>query len=43
MDKGGDYLLALKDNNRNLHKQVTEAFEACDKPGRQAPFFGKAR
>lgn len=43
MEKGGDYLLALKDNNAKLHKQVVAAFEPSDQPGRERPLFGKAR
>jgi hypothetical protein len=43
MEKGGDYFLALKDNNPTLHKQVLSAFEQSEQPGRQRPLFGKAR
>jgi len=43
MEKGGDYLLALKDNNANLHKQTVATFEQSELPGRQPPLFGRAR
>jgi hypothetical protein len=43
MEKGGDYLLALKDNNPKLHQQVKDTFEQSDQPGRARPLFGKAR
>jgi hypothetical protein len=51
MDKGGDYVLALKDNNPTLHAQAKVAFDAAlgGSPGARnpvpvpPPFFGKAR
>jgi hypothetical protein len=50
-DKGGDYLLALKDNNPTLAAEVCQRFEkAVQQPARgkvnaaqERPFFGKAR
>jgi len=41
-EKGGDYLLALKDNQPTLHKHVTGCFEAKH-PGASPPLFGKVR
>jgi hypothetical protein len=43
MDKGGDFVLALKDNNASLHQQVIGQFEQSHLAGRQRPFFGKDR
>ena len=40
-EKGGDYLLALKDNNPTLHEQSAQAFESRH-PGAALPFFGPA-
>jgi hypothetical protein len=43
MDKGGDYVLAVKDNNANLHKQILAAFSpSSSRAGAAPPFFGKA-
>jgi hypothetical protein len=51
MDKGGNYVLALKDNNPTLHAQAKAAFDAVVGGSRRPqspiaappPFFGKAR
>jgi len=45
-DKGGDYLLALKDNNPTLAAATRERFDAAMEgagAGRERPFFGVAR
>ena len=45
-DKGGDYLLAIKDNNPTLAGEVRARFDAAihgKAKGRERPFFGKAR
>jgi hypothetical protein len=45
-DKGGDYLLALKDNNPTLAAEVRVRFDTAihsTEAGREHPFFGKAR
>ncbi|MFN0080202.1 MAG: ISAs1 family transposase [Prosthecobacter sp.] len=50
-DKGGDYLLALKDNNPTLAAEVRQRFEQAieppatgpENPAREHPFFGKAK
>jgi hypothetical protein len=45
-DKGGDYLLALKDNNPTLAEEVRERFDASierREEGHERPFFGVAR
>ena len=40
-EKGGEYLLAIKDNNSTLYKQIQRAFEG-NQPGAVVPFFSKA-
>jgi hypothetical protein len=45
-DKGGDYLLAIKDNNPTLAAQVRGRFEAANAPcgpGGEPPLFGGER
>lgn len=45
-DKGGDYLLAIKDNNPTLAGEVRARFDAAihgKAKGHERPFFGKAR
>jgi hypothetical protein len=41
-EKGGDYLLGLKDNNPKLHAAVCKAFDGGF-PGAQTPLFGKVK
>jgi hypothetical protein len=42
-DHGGDYMLAVKDNNAKLHQLIRTQIEASkQQPGGQRPFFGKA-
>jgi hypothetical protein len=43
MDKGGDYFLAIKDNNPTLAGDIHTWFEQAGQPGKQPPLFGKAR
>lgn len=41
-DKGGDYLLAVKDNQPKLHKHLRQVFAATH-AGAAAPLFLQAR
>ena len=45
-DKGGDYVLALKDNNPTLAEEVRQRFDTAihgTQVGRELPFFGKGK
>jgi hypothetical protein len=41
-ENGGDYLLALRENNPKLHAAVCGAFDGSF-PGALPPFFGKVK